>query len=83
MILIPAKSGRFLLICCPDLLPFNDYGSVPPLCELREARMDKKPENNYRVFAPGVPNVRVISERLTEADVADFRHEIGLDGKFP
>ena len=30
--------------------------------------MDTKPENYYRVFAPGVPNVRVMSERLTEAD---------------
>ena len=30
--------------------------------------MDKKPENCYRVFAPGVPNVRVVSERLTESE---------------
>ena len=30
--------------------------------------MDEKPEDYYRVFAPGVPNVRVMSERLTEAE---------------
>lgn len=41
-----------------------------------EARMDKKPENYYRVFAPGVPNVRVISERLTEADARSRKREI-------
>ena len=38
--------------------------------------MDKKPENYYRVFAPGVPNVRVISERLTEADARSRKREI-------
>ncbi len=37
--------------------------------------MDKKPEN-YRVIAPGVPNVRVISERLTEADARSRKREI-------
>lgn len=41
-----------------------------------EARMDKKPENYYRVFAPGVPNVRVMSERLTEADARSRKREI-------
>ena len=38
--------------------------------------MDKKPENYYRVFAPGVPNVRVMSERLTEADARSRKREI-------
>jgi hypothetical protein len=31
--------------------------------------MNEKPKDYYRVFAPGVPDVRVISERFTtEAD---------------
>lgn len=38
--------------------------------------MDKKPENYYRVFAPGVPNVRVISERLSEAEARSRKREI-------
>ncbi len=38
--------------------------------------MDKKSENCYRVFAPGVPNVRVISERLTEADARSRKREM-------
>ena len=38
--------------------------------------MDKKPENYYRVFAPGVPNVRVMSERLTEAEAQSRKREI-------
>ena len=38
--------------------------------------MDVKPENYYRVFAPGVPNVRVISERLTEAEAQSRKREI-------
>ena len=38
--------------------------------------MDKKPENYYRVFAPGVPNVRTISERLNEAEAQSRRREI-------
>lgn len=42
----------------------------------KEVRMEKKLEDYYRVFAPGVPNVRVISERLTEADARSRRREI-------
>lgn len=38
--------------------------------------MDKKPESYYRVFAPGVPNVRVISERLSEAEARSRKREI-------
>lgn len=38
--------------------------------------MDKKSDNYYRVFAPGVPNVRVLSERLTEADARSRKREI-------
>lgn len=47
-----------------------------PLSDAKEVRMDKKPENYYRVFAPGVPNARVISERLTEADARSRKREI-------
>lgn len=38
--------------------------------------MDKKPENFYRVFAPGLPNVRVVSERLSEAEAQSRKREI-------
>ena len=38
--------------------------------------MDNKPEDYYRVFAPGVPNVRVMSERLTEAEAQSRKREI-------
>ena len=38
--------------------------------------MQKKPEDYYRVFAPGVPNVRVMSERLTEAEAQSRKREI-------
>ena len=37
--------------------------------------MDRRPEN-YRVFAPGVPNVRVMSERLSEAEAERRRREV-------
>ena len=30
----------------------------------------------YRVFAPGVPNVRVMSERLSEAEAQTRKREI-------
>ena len=39
--------------------------------------MKEKPHQDYyRVFAPGVPNVRVVSERLTEADAQSRKREI-------
>ncbi len=39
--------------------------------------MDEKPKDYYRVFAPGVPNVRVVSERFaTEADAQRRKREI-------
>jgi hypothetical protein len=38
--------------------------------------MDKKPQNYYRVLAPNVPNVRAISERLSEADARSRKREI-------
>ena len=38
--------------------------------------MIEKPEDFYRVFAPGVPNVRDISERLTEAEARGRKREI-------
>jgi hypothetical protein len=39
--------------------------------------MDEKPQNYYRVFAPGVPNFRDVSERLTsEADAKRYKREI-------
>lgn len=38
--------------------------------------MNDKPQLYYRVFAPGVPNVRVISERLTEAEAQSRKREI-------
>lgn len=38
--------------------------------------MNEKPQDYYCVFAPGVPNVRVMSERLTEAEVQSRKREI-------
>ena len=39
--------------------------------------MNDKPKDYYRVFAPGVPDVRVISERFTsEADAQRARRTI-------
>jgi len=39
--------------------------------------MNEKPKDYYRVFAPGVPNVRAISERFTnEADAKRLKREI-------
>ena len=45
--------------------------------------MDKKPQNYYRVFAltplgcgSGMPNVRVMSERLSEAEARSRKREI-------
>jgi hypothetical protein len=39
--------------------------------------MNEKTKDFYRVFAPGVPNVRVISERFTtEADAQRARRTI-------
>jgi hypothetical protein len=39
--------------------------------------MNEKPKDYYRVFAPGVPDVRIISERFTnEADAKRLKREI-------
>jgi len=38
--------------------------------------MNEKPKDFYRVFAPGVPNYRDVSERLSEADAQSRRREI-------
>ena len=39
--------------------------------------MNNKPNDYYRVFAPGVPNVRVVSERFnSEADAKRYKREI-------
>ena len=39
--------------------------------------MNDKPKDYYRVFAPGVPDVRVISERFTsEADAQRAKRTI-------
>jgi hypothetical protein len=36
---------------------------------MRMRMMNEKPKGYYRVLAPGIPNVRVVSERFTsEAD---------------
>ena len=43
---------------------------------MRHLPMNEKPTDFYRVFAPGVPNVRVISERLSEADARSRKREI-------
>jgi hypothetical protein len=44
--------------------------------ETRKVRMNEKPKDYYRVFAPGVPNVRVLSERLSEAEARSRKREI-------
>ena len=39
--------------------------------------MNEKPKDSYRVFAPGIPNYRDISERLaSEADAKRLKREI-------
>ena len=38
--------------------------------------MNEKLQDYYRVFAPGVPNVRVISERLSGAEAQSRKREI-------
>ena len=39
--------------------------------------MNEKLKDYYRVFAPGVPNYRVVSERFTcEADAKRYKREI-------
>jgi hypothetical protein len=38
--------------------------------------MELKRKDYYRVFAPGVPNYRDVSERLSEADAQSRRREI-------
>jgi hypothetical protein len=39
--------------------------------------MDEKPKDYYRVFAPGVPNYRDVSERFaSEADARRLKREI-------
>jgi len=38
--------------------------------------LDKRPNDFYRVFAPGIPNVRVVSERLSEAEARSRKREI-------
>ena len=39
--------------------------------------MNEKPKDYYRVFAPNIPNVRVISERFTsEADAKRAKRTI-------
>ena len=39
--------------------------------------MNDKPKDYYRVFAPGIPNVRVVSERFTtEADAQRAKRAI-------
>src|SRR6266478_4252485 len=45
-------------------------------CVGLEGAVNEKPKDYYRVFAPGVPNVRVISERFTsEADAKRYKRE--------
>jgi len=48
-------------------------GSISPV---RHLPMNEKPKDFYRVFAPGVPNVRVMSERLSEAEARSRKREI-------
>jgi hypothetical protein len=39
--------------------------------------MKKQSKDYYRVFAPGLPNVRVVSERFpSEADAKRYKREI-------
>jgi hypothetical protein len=43
----------------------------------KEEKMNEKSKDYYRVFAPGVPNVRDVSERFTnEADAKRLKREI-------
>ena len=42
--------------------------------------MDEIPKDYYSVLAPGVPNVRVISERLTEAEAQSRKRELAYPG---
>jgi hypothetical protein len=37
---------------------------------------NKKPNEYFRVFAQGVPNIRTISDRLSEADARSRKREI-------
>jgi hypothetical protein len=38
--------------------------------------MNEKSKDFYRVFAPGVPNYRDVSERMSEADARSRKREI-------
>jgi hypothetical protein len=38
--------------------------------------MNERPKDYYRLIAPGVPNARVMSERLSEADARSRKREI-------
>jgi len=38
--------------------------------------MNEKPKDYYRVFAPGVPTYRDVSERLSKAEAQSRRREI-------
>ena len=38
--------------------------------------MNETPKDCYRVLARGVPNVRVMSERLTEAEAQSRKREV-------
>jgi len=38
--------------------------------------MDENPKEYYRVFAPGIPNFRDISEVMTEAEAQRRKREI-------
>ena len=42
----------------------------------KKITMDEKPKDFYRVFAPGVPNLRVMSEPLSEAEARSRKREI-------
>jgi hypothetical protein len=43
---------------------------------MRHFPVNEKPKDFYRVFAAGVPNVRVLSERLSEAEARSRKREI-------
>ena len=43
---------------------------------LQTSSMNDKPQDYYRVFALGVPNVRVMSEGLTRAEAQSRKREI-------
>jgi hypothetical protein len=51
-------------------------GQLLPTVGVRGAAMNEEPKDYYRVFAPGVPNEREISERLTEPDAQSRKREI-------